>query len=74
MVSQNVYFLTNHSFLTGDVIINTTYRLTHENALELSFMATTTKPTPINLSSHCYFNLGKFNHNYYFVKRHPKHI
>ena len=45
----------------GDVIINTTYRLTHENALELSFVATTTKPTPINLSSHCYFNLGRLD-------------
>ena len=46
-------------FYLGDVIINATYQLTDENALDLSFIATTTKPTPINLSSHCYFNLGK---------------
>ena len=58
---QNFYLFTWYDdfIYTGDVVINATYRLTDENALELSFIATTTKATPINLSSHCYFNLGK---------------
>ena len=46
-------------FYVGDVVVNARYRLTNENGLELSFLATTTKPTPINLANHCYFNLGK---------------
>ena len=46
-------------FDVGDVVVNARYRLTNENGLELSFLATTTKPTPINLANHCYFNLGK---------------
>ena len=46
-------------YITGDVIVNARYRLTNDNGLELSFLATTTKPTPINLVNHCYFNLGK---------------
>ena len=59
---QNFYLFALYDFIyTGDVVINATYRLTDENALELSFIATTTKATPINLSSHCYFNLGKNN-------------
>ena len=58
----NFYLFAWYDFIyTGDVVINATYRLTDENALELSFIATTTKATPINLSSHCYFNLGKNN-------------
>ena len=57
-----IYLFASYDFIyTGDVVINATYRLTDENALELSFIATTTKATPINLSSHCYFNLGKKN-------------
>ena len=47
-------------FITGDVIVNARYRLTNDNGLELAFLATTTKSTPINLANHCYFNLGKW--------------
>lgn len=42
----------------GQVLVNVTYHLTEENAIEISMQATTTKPTPINLANHCYFNLG----------------
>ena len=43
----------------GDVLVNARYRLTNDNGLELSLLASTTKPTPINLANHSYFNLGK---------------
>ena len=58
-------------FYVGDVVVNARYRLTNENGLELSFLATTTKPTPINLANHCYFNLGKpiFQDYLYLIKR-----
>ena len=36
-----------------------TYVLTEENSLDLSFKAIATKPTPINLANHVYFNLGE---------------
>ncbi len=35
------------------------YELTDDNALEISFVAMTTKPTLVNMGSHCFFNLGE---------------
>jgi aldose 1-epimerase len=34
------------------------YTLTNDHRLTLDFHATTTKPTPINMTNHVYFNLG----------------
>ena len=34
------------------------YRLWEDNALEITYSATTDAPTVINLSNHCYFNLN----------------
>lgn len=34
------------------------YRLCEDNALEITYSATTDAPTVINLSNHCYFNLN----------------
>ncbi|MEM6470358.1 MAG: aldose epimerase family protein [Planctomycetota bacterium] len=41
----------------GNLKCTVTYRLTDENALEVDYLATTDKATPVNLTQHTYFNL-----------------
>ncbi|XP_072167515.1 galactose mutarotase-like isoform X2 [Diadema setosum] len=45
----------------GEVTTSATYQLTDDNRLVISFIATTTKSTPINLTNHSYFNLAGHN-------------
>ena len=40
--------------------MNITYTLTADNEIAIEYKALTTKPTPVNLTNHSYFNLGKF--------------
>ena len=42
----------------GEVTAITTYTLTDENTLDITWEATTTKETVINQTNHCYFNLN----------------
>ena len=42
----------------GEVTAITTYTLTEENILDITWEATTTKETVINQTNHCYFNLN----------------
>ncbi|HEX6180132.1 MAG TPA: aldose epimerase family protein, partial [Chitinophagaceae bacterium] len=42
----------------GNVNVTVIYTLTSDNSLKLEYSATTDKATPINLTSHCYFNLS----------------
>ena len=42
----------------GTVPVSVTYTLTHDDALVITYEATTDKPTPINLTNHSYFNLA----------------
>ncbi|XP_071441129.1 galactose mutarotase-like [Hetaerina americana] len=42
----------------GEVLTHATYSLTSNNELLLQLQATVTKPTPINLTNHSYFNLA----------------
>jgi len=42
----------------GNVSISVVYTLRSDNALAISYEATTDKTTPINLTNHCYFNLS----------------
>lgn len=42
----------------GTVLTHVTYELTSNNELIFSVKATTTKPTPINIANHAYFNLA----------------
>ena len=42
----------------GNLNVEVIYSLTEENELKIDYTATTDKPTPINLTSHCYFNLS----------------
>lgn len=42
----------------GNLDVFITYRLTHENEIIIDYSARTDKTTPVNLTSHCYFNLS----------------
>ena len=42
----------------GDVVATVVYSLSAANELKIDYKATTDKPTPINLTNHCYFNLS----------------
>lgn len=42
----------------GTVITHVTYELTPDNELIFNVKATTTKPTPVNIANHMYFNLA----------------
>ena len=44
----------------GTLTVNVTYKLTQDNALSITYRATTDKRTVINLTNHSYFNLGGF--------------
>ena len=42
----------------GNLNIAVIYTLTSDNSLKIDYTATTDKATPVNLTSHCYFNLS----------------
>lgn len=42
----------------GQLTVQVTYKLGNDNALTISYDATTTKPTVVNLTNHSYFNLS----------------
>lgn len=42
----------------GNLNITVLYNLLPDHSLKIDYMAITDKPTPINLTSHCYFNLS----------------
>jgi len=42
----------------GNLKVRVTYALTEENSLKISYLATTDKPTVVNLTNHAFFNLN----------------
>lgn len=44
----------------GNMNVAVTYTLTNDNALSINYKATTDKKTVINLTNHCYFNMGGY--------------
>ncbi len=42
----------------GNMEITVAYTLLPTNELKIDYIATTDKPTPVNLTNHCYFNLS----------------
>lgn len=45
----------------GNLNITVLYSLTDDNEFKIDYKATTDKATPVNLTSHCYFNLSAGN-------------
>ena len=44
----------------GNLDVTVTYRVTQENGLSIHYVATTDRATIVNLTNHCYFNLGGY--------------
>ena len=47
----------------GTVLITATFTLTNDNELRIDYRATTDRPTVVNVTNHCYFNLCGVAHH-----------
>ncbi|CAB3386103.1 Hypothetical predicted protein [Cloeon dipterum] len=58
----------------GSVLVAATYSLSDANELLLEMTATTTKPTPVNLTNHAYFNLAGHDKGWSALSEHKVHV
>lgn len=42
----------------GNLSVDVIYSIANDNSLKIDYAAVTDKPTPVNLTNHCYFNLS----------------
>ena len=42
----------------GNLLVKVVYTLTDDNAIKIEYLATSDKPTPVNLTNHAFFNLS----------------
>lgn len=59
-----------HEGYPGTVLASVTYELKNDNRFVYKFQATSSKPTPINLTNHSYFNLAGHNTGHEEIYRH----
>lgn len=62
-VDGNVVYLShlspdNYEGYPGDVLLTIKCELRNDNSIAMEYQATSTRPTPINLTNHSYFNLA----------------
>lgn len=59
-----------HEGYPGEVTATVRFLLTADNCLHVQMQAITTKPTPVNMTNHSYFNLaGHVSMDGYLLKR-----
>lgn len=57
-VKMTLLSVDGSEFYPGDLLVTCSFRLESDNTFHMNFTGTTSKPTPINLTNHSYFNLA----------------
>lgn len=63
-----------HEGFPGQLTATVEYKLTDDNCLNIRYEATTTKPTPVNLTNHSYFNLAGHKAGRPAIEKHKIYI
>jgi aldose 1-epimerase len=74
-VDGNVVYLShlspdNYEGYPGDVLLTIKCELRNDNSIAMEYQATSSRPTPINITNHSYFNLAGHGSGYEEIYRH----